>query len=239
VEAALADAWPDAIIQGSVNVPLHGDGGTYNVMGHPDVLRPMGLVLDGKTSRGLNLPRRTGPSQQQQFQRHCYAKGAWLEGYFPGVPLDDVMVGNVWVDRSADEKQLHVHLEPYDESVVQAATMWLDDVIYAFVHKQDARKEPAREVCEVTCGFYGTCRAMDTDVSGLLADDEVLAAVDMYQDGAALVKEGKRLKDQANARLNGIQGSTGEFTVRWVHVNGGPVAFTRDPYERLDIRRVK
>jgi hypothetical protein len=123
--------------------------------------------------------------------------------------------------------------------VVQAATMWLDDVIYAFVHKQDARKEPAREVCEVTCGFYGTCRAMDTDVSGLLADDEVLAAVDMYQDGAALVKEGKRLKDQANARLNGIQGSTGEFTVRWVHVNGGPVAFTRDPYERLDIRRVK
>ena len=239
VEEALAQAWPDAIIQSEVVVPLHGDGGTYNVWGHPDVLRPNGLVLDGKTDRGLNVVRRTGPNQQQQFQRHCYAKGAWLGGFFPGVALEDVMVGNVWVDRAADEKELHVHLEPYDERVVEAATLWLDDVIYAFLHKQDARKEPAREVCEATCGFYGDCRALDTDVTGLLSDEVVLTAVDMYQDGAALEREGKRLKDQAKAHLNGIQGSTGDFTVRWVHVNGSHVSYDRSGYEKLDVRRIK
>jgi hypothetical protein len=239
VERALAVAWPDAIVQSEVTVTLHGDGGTYRVMGHPDVVRPMGLVLDGKTDRGLGVPRRKGPNQQQQFQRHCYAKGAYECGFFPGVPLDDVMVGNVWVDRAADEHELHVNLEPYDERVVEAATMWLDDVIWSFVHQQEARKEPAREVCEATCGFYSDCRALDTDVTGLLSDDTVLTAVEMYQEGAVLEREGKRLKDQSRAHLSGIQGSTGEFSVRWVHVNGSHVEFDRGSYEKLDIRRMK
>jgi hypothetical protein len=117
--------------------------------------------------------------------------------------------------------------------------MWLDDVIYAFVHQQDARKEPAREVCKATCGFYGDCRAMDTDVTGFLTDDTVLTAIEMYEEGAGLAKLGNQLKDQAKAHLTGIQGSTGEFSVRWVHVNGSHVSYDRGGYDRLDVGRIK
>jgi len=238
VEAACEAAWPEALRNQTVNVTLVGDGGTYRVMGHPDLVLPWGII-DVKTDRGLAVVRRVGPSQQQQFQRHCYAKGAWEAGMFGDRPLSQVQVANVWVDRAADEKQVHVNLEPYDELVVEAATMWLDDVVYAYTNGQEARKEPPREVCAVTCGFYGDCRARDTDVSGLLTDDTVLTSVEMYREGLDLEKRGSQLKDQARAHLQGIQGSTGEYSVRWVHVNGSHVEYERGSYEKLDVRRIK
>jgi hypothetical protein len=237
VERAVTDAWPHAIRQAGVSVTLQGERGVYNISGHPDLLVD-NTVIDVKTARGLGVARRTGPSQQQQFQRHCYAKGAVESGLLTG-PLDKVKVANVWIDRAADEHEAHVHMEPYSEQVVESAGWWLDDVVYAYVHGEEARKEPAREVCEKVCGFYSTCRAMDTDVEGLLTDDETLAAVDMFSEGTRLEREGKRLKDQARSHLSGITGSTGEYTVRWTHINESEVAYTRGGYERLDIRRVK
>lgn len=239
VEAACAAIWPDAITQASVNVTLTGDGGVYNVGGHPDLLRPTGLVVDFKTSRSLVWAEKRGASQQQNFQRHCYAKGAWQGGFFPGVPLADVMVANVWIDRAGDDRRCHVQMEPYDETVVEAAADWLDGVIYAYVHDQEARKEPAREICQAACGFYATCRALDTDVEGLLTDEGVLASVGIYQEGALMEKQGKKMKEQAKANLADINGSTGEFAVRWVWKNGGPVAFERKGGYTLDIRPMR
>lgn len=237
-EQAIAARWPQAVLKAEVVCPLHGDGGDYLVNGHPDVLLP-GLVVDVKTTRGLGVVRRTGPDRQQQFQRHCYAKAAWLGGYFPGIPLEEVKVANVWFDRAGDEKEAYVQMEPYDERWVEEATMWLDDVIYAFVHQQTARKEPPREVCAATCGFFGDCRAQDTDVTGLLTDDTILAAVEMHREGAALRKQANLLLDQAKANLSGVIGSTGKFSVRWVNVNGSHVEYDRAGYQRLDIKEVK
>jgi len=237
VERACQAVWPNAIRQASVSCVLHGDGGAYIVSGHPDLILPTGLVIDVKTARGLGLPRRSGPSRQQQFQRHCYALGAYTKGLFlPGVTLEEVKVANVWHDRAADDHELYVHMEPYSGEVVEEAAMWLDDVAYAYKHGQEARKEPAREVCAKTCGHFADCRMLDTDVEGLLTDSEVVTAVDMYRDGIELEKQGRKLKDEAKSALTGVSGSTGKFTVRWVHVNGTHVEFDRDPYERLDIR---
>lgn len=238
VEEALKLAWPDAHFQSEVTVPMFGEQRTYNVMGHPDVIRPSGLLLDVKTSRGLQLPKRVGPSQQQQFQRHSYAKGASLAGLFD-VPLEQVQVANVWFDRAGDERECYVQMEPYNEAIVDMATMWLDEVVYAYLNDQEARKEPAREVCEVTCGFFKTCRLFDTDVEGLLTDDTILEAVRMYREGMDLTKQGAKMKDQAKAALDGVHGSTGEFMVRWVHVNGSHIEFDRNSYERLDIKGIK
>ncbi len=237
-EQAITAMWPHAHRQVEVTVRLIGERGTYNVTGHPDVIVD-DKVIDVKTSRGLGLARRNGPNQQQQFQRHCYAVGAWNAGYFGDLPLEEVKVANVWIDRAADERELYVQMEPFDPSVVEQAGWWLDDVIYSFVHQEEARKEPPREMCEKVCGFYRVCRAYDTDVEGLLTDDTVLAAVGMYTDGTALVREGERLKDQAKAHLDGIKGNTGEYSVRWTHVNGTHVEYDRGAYDRLDIRRTK
>jgi hypothetical protein len=239
VEQACLAIWPHAIRQPAVAVTLHGDGGDYVVTGHPDLVLPdEGIVVDFKTHRGLAVPRRTGPSRQQQYQRHGYALGAWEAGLFGDLDLSDVQVANVWVDRAADDHEVYAHMEPYDQRVIDEAAMWLDDVAYAYLHDQEARKEPAREVCAKACGHFADCRLYDTDVQGLLTDDTILASVDMYREAATMEKQARRLKDQAKAALTGVTGSTGKVMVRWVHINGTHVEFDRDPYDRLDVRDV-
>ena len=47
------------------------------------------------------------------------------------------------------------------------------------------------------------------------------------------------MKDEAKAALKNVEGSTGEFSIRWVKVSGGYVAYERPPYERLDIRPLR
>ena len=240
VERAYAAQHPAAIIQAEVHTTLVGDSGiTYHLLGHPDIIDPTGLLLDVKTDFGLGVIERTGPSQQQRWQRALYAKAAWEMGYFGDLPLDGIQVGNVWIDRGAVDKRCFVQLEPFDQQDIDAATFWVDEVVYSFIHKQTARKEPPRNVCFATCGFAQDCRGMDTDVQGLLTDDRQLTAVEMYVEGTRLEREAKRLKAQAKIALDGVSGSTGEFAIRWVHVGGAHVEFDRKPSDRLDIRPIK
>lgn len=240
IERAVAKAHPEWLIQQTVTVPLRGERAVYHVSGHPDIVDPSGRLIDVKTTRGLEIVRRKGASQQQQYQRHCYAKGAWLAGMFGDIPLEQVEVANLWMDRACDDKEFHVHMEPYSEDMVTEATMWLDDVVYAYAHGQDARKEPPREMCAKVCGFFSTCRALDTDVDGLITDETVLAAIDMHQEAMELERQAKRLKSQARANIPPtLVGSTGEYSVRWVHVNGTHVEYDRAGYDRLDVKAVK
>jgi hypothetical protein len=231
---AVPQVWPDAITQSEVTVTLKGDTGTYNVLGHPDV-----VVLDNKGTSKMGVVRKVGPKAQQQFQRHLYGKAAWEAGMFPNHSLEEVRVGNVWHDRSAQEKNLHVQIEPFNPEVVDEATAWLDDVVYAYMAGEEARKEPHRAFCEGYCPHFSTCRAEDTDVEGLITDPETLAGVDLLLEAKALESEAKRKKNQAQIALKGVQGSTGTYTVRWVSVNGGPVSFNRESYMRLDVRKVR
>lgn len=237
MEQAMVDAWPGAISQAEVTVTLQGEAHTYNVTGHPDLVLPLkGYLIDCKTARGLALARRLGPNQQQQFQRHCYALGAHQAGLFGDLPLSEIKVANIWMDRAGDEREFHVDMEPYNPQVVLDAAAWLDEVVYDYLHGTESRKEPPREVCAVTCGFFSTCRA--SDVEGLIDSDSTVAAVEMYVEGADIEKHGKRLKDQARAALAGVNGNTGKFTVRWVHISGSHVEFDRRPSERLDIKPI-
>lgn len=240
VEQAYIAAYPDAVRQATVSVVLHGDGGDYTLTGHPDLIDPKGILVDVKTTRGLGRVRRDGPSLQQQFQRHCYGVGAYNAGLFnDNVTLEDVQVANVWIDRTGDERECHVHMEALSLDVVEQAGMWVDDVVYAYKNNIEARKEPAREMCAKACGHFATCRALDTDVEGLITDQGTVTAVDMYRDGLALERQAKKLKDEAKAVLQGVDGSTGKFTVRWVHVGESTVSFTRQPYDRLDVKPTK
>lgn len=236
--AKFADSPLTPIVQGEVEVTLDGDDGrTYILKGHPDLVFS-DLVLDVKTAYGLDLVRRTGASRQQRFQRHLYGLGALACGMVK-VDDTDLRVGNVWIDRSGVDKSVHVEIEPYSSDVVRQATAWLDEVVYAYLHGQTAEKEPPREVCAVTCGFYDTCRMWDTDVEGLLTDVTVLEAVKMHVEGMKLERHGKHLKTQAAANLKGIQGSTGRHMLRWVHVNESPIkAGVRRAYDRLDVKPI-
>lgn len=239
-QAIAAHFGGEVITQAEVQIELKGEERVFNIGGHPDVILPEeNLLLDGKTTYGLNVVRKNGPSMQQQFQRHCYAKGAWEAGYFGDTPLEDVLVGNFWIDRSAKEKAVHVDVEPYSEDVVDQAGQWLDDVVYAYLQQEEARKEPPREMCAAVCGFFTVCRAYDTDVEGLIEDRELLGAIDLYREGQELEKRGRALKKEASAHLDGVSGSTREVMVRWVHVNESQVpTFTRAAYDKLEVRKI-
>lgn len=240
IEEAVMDAFPDMIRQSEVLITLYGDSGTYQLNGHPDLIDPKGRLIDVKTSDGLGKVRRTGPSQQQQFQRHCYAKAAHLAGLFnPEVTLNDITVSNIWFDRSAREREAYVHTEPFDQRMVEAATMWLDDVVYAFKNGEAARKEPPREMCYAACGFAPECRGGDMSSHGLIEDLEQLAAVAMMRQATELERAARKMKDEAKAALKGVTGSTGEYSVKWIKIGGGYVAYERPPYERLDIRPIR
>jgi hypothetical protein len=240
IEAAFVAEHPEMIRQSEVEIVLVGDTGTYVLNGHPDLIDPRGKVWDVKTVFGLNHIQRTGPSQQQQFQRHCYAKAAYRAGLFnDGVSLSDVTVGNVWFDRSAEEPVPYIHSEPYDERVVEMATSWIDDVVYAYLHDEPARKEPPIAMCAKACGFYLDCRAGQGLVGGLIDDTDALAAVDMFNTASELEREAKRMKNQAKVHLNGVEGSTGTYSISWSKVAGGEVSYHRDPYLRLSVRKLR
>lgn len=242
MEQAACQIWPDAIRQAEVSITLPSDDGkhAYRIYGHPDLLRPMGLLIDFKTDRGLEVPRRVGPSKQQWFQRHLYAKASWECGLFDDdVALDDVLVANVWMDRACDDKELHVDMEPFSERACVEAAEWLDEVVYRWKHDSVAPKEPPREVCEKTCGYFPSCRGDEVTVQGLLTDPTVVAAAAMYDEGLSFERDGRRLKDQAKAHLDGVSGSTGKFSVRWINIEGGDVAYTRQPSQRLQVKAIK
>lgn len=237
VEAAIARAFPEVYTQSTVTVHLEGDGGLYTLTGHPDVIFPWG-IMDGKTTDGLEIPKRNGSNRQQKFQRHLYALGAANGGYF-SVPLEEAKVGNMWIDRSGRTKELFVELEPFDPQVVDEATMWLDEAVYAFRNGQVGQKEPPREWCARACGHFEDCRLYDTDVTGISYDPELMTAVELHREGKAMEKEGKRMADEANAALRGFTGYVPGFQVRWTHINPSDVAYTRDGYDRLNIQPLK
>ncbi|HVQ18894.1 MAG TPA: hypothetical protein VMT27_07650, partial [Actinomycetes bacterium] len=166
-ERAFVKRYPNVLQQPDVTVTLRGERNTFHVPGHPDLVNPDGEIIDFKTTRGLEVVRRKGPSQQQQFQRHGYGLGAYEAGLFE-VGLDKVRVTNVWIDRAADDKEVYVHSEMFDHGVVEQMTWWLDEVVYAYVNEQPARKEPPYEMCQKVCGFFKDCRLGETDVQGLL-----------------------------------------------------------------------
>lgn len=241
LEQAVKMARPDAIIQAEAPLTLQGEQGTYVIPGHPDIIFPEGILLDAKAPNGLEAARRDGMAdQQKRFQRHAYGWAAWNFGLFDDdVAPEDILVGNVWIDRSARERGLLVKTEPLDPAVIDEATQWLDEVVYAWQHGEEARKEPAREVCRKTCGFFRECRAYDTDVQGLLTDPAVLAAVDMNLEATDLTRRAKNLKEEAKDILDGVAGSTGKHLVRWVNVPASTVSYQRRAYQKLSVTKAK
>jgi hypothetical protein len=195
------------------------------------------MIPTHNTDYGLDVIERTGPTLQQMFQRHCYARAAYEAGLFT-IPLSQVKTANVWLDRSGQQQRLHAHVDDYDPWIVAQAAAWLDDVVYAHAYHHEARKEPPREMCAKVCGHFSTCRALDTDATGLLTDDSVLAAVDVIRDARRMIREAERMKRAASAKLTGITGTTGKFSVRWVWDNESDVAYHRDGYYKLDVREM-
>lgn len=211
------------------------------ISGHPDIVIPEeNTVLDIKTVDGFQWVKREGTSQQHKYQRHLYAIGCIEANIFDRTK--PVYVGNVYLDRSGKQNKPLVMVEEMDPMLTDEIDAWVGDVIYAVKHGEDASRDIPAAVCERICSHFTACRgALETHEGGELIEDTILvSAVDMYTEARNMEKMAKQMKEEASARLVGVNGSTGQWQVRWVEVQPSKVeAFEKTGYSRLDIRKAR
>lgn len=241
IEAAIKEAHPDWLV-GSIDgirVTATLPSGA-EISGHPDIVVPSAnAVLDIKTVDGFQWVKREGTSLQHKYQRHLYALGLIQAGI-----LNDsqpVLVGNIYFDRSGKEPEPLVLVDEMDPTLTPEIDSWVQDVIYAVTHNEDASRDVAAAVCERICSHYTACRGgLETYESEFIDNPELLSAVDMYVQGRDMKKEGEAMQKAAQAILDGVNGSTGTYQVRWVDVQPTTVeSFEKSGYRRMDIRKVR
>ena len=241
IEAAIKEAHPDWLV-GSIDgirVTATLPSGA-EISGHPDIVVPSAnAVLDIKTVDGFQWIKREGTSLQHKYQRHLYAMGLIQAGI-----LDDtkpVLVGNIYFDRSGKEPEPLVLVEDMDATLTPEIDSWVQDVIYSVNQGEDASRDVPAAVCERICSHYTACRGgLETYEAEFIDNPELLSAVDMYVQGRDMKKEGEAMQKAAQALLDGVNGSTGTYQVRWVDVQPTTVeSFEKTGYRRMDVRKVR
>jgi hypothetical protein len=242
VEAAIKEAHPDWLLGSIDNVTVTATlPSGAEISGHPDIVVPQSnAVLDIKTVDGFEWVKREGTSLQHKYQRHLYAMGLIQAGILDGAQT--VLVGNIYFDRSGKNPDPLVLVEEMDPTLTNEIDSWIQDVIYAVKNQEDASRDIPAAVCERICSHFTVCRgALETQDEGEFIDNpELLAAVDMYVTARETKKQAEAAQKAAQAILDGVNGSTGTYQVRWVDVQPTTVeSFEKAAYRRMDIRKVR
>ena len=211
------------------------------VTGTPDLILPdYNAIIDVKTVDGFSWIKREGVSQNHKWQRHTYAMGAIAAGL-----LDDsktVWVGNYFIDRSGKEPEPMFLIEEMDPTLTNEIDSWIGDVTYAVKNGEEAMRDIPAPVCERICSYFTECRGglPVNDGQDVIEDDDLKAAIRMYVEARDLEKDAGKMKREAQARLYGVNGTDGEWQVRWTHINPSTVdSFEKAAYERMDVRKIR
>jgi hypothetical protein len=214
--------------------------GTPDIMGVVTVIgSDWYAVLDIKTKDGLAEAIKFGPTMNHRFQRATYCAGAIQSGMVPTGYR--VLVGNVFVDRSGADDRVIVDVEEWHDAMLLEVDDWITDVIYARTHHEEASRDVAAPVCEVICEYFTVCRGnLPMGDAEPIRDETLRRGLALYADGAKLAKDAEAMKAGAKAILQGVNGTDGEWTVRWIDMPETKVAgFSRAPYKRIDVRRAR
>jgi hypothetical protein len=241
---ALRVMHPDWVIDDTRVTAVFPSG--FEVSGTPDVMGIMAVlgrgfyaVLDVKTKDGLAEARKQGSTQNHRYQRHTYALGAKQAGL---VPQDHaLLVGNVFVDRSGSDENVHVDLEYFDDLLTTEVDEWLQDVRYAVMHNEDAQRDVAAPVCEVICEYFTACRGnLPMTDAEPLRDPQIMKWIDLYVEGRDMEKAGEAQKKEAAKLLRGMNGTDGRYSLRTIEVaEVYQEGYMKRGHVRLDVRKVK
>lgn len=241
VERAIKDRYPTWLVGSIDNVEVTATlPSGVEIKGHPDiVIVEENAVIDIKTVDGLAYVRNQGASLQHKYQRHLYALGLIQSGILDS--SKPVIVGNLYMDRSGKEPQPLLLTEEMDPALTGEIDLWVEDVIYAIKHNEDANRDVASPVCERICEFFTVCRgSLPDDDSDLIQDPELINAVDAYVRARDMEKEASQLKKEAQNILAGVSGSTGTHQVRWTEIQPTVVeSFQKTGYMRMDVRKLR
>jgi hypothetical protein len=241
VEAAIKEAHPDWLVGSIDNVRVTATlPSGAEISGHPDIVVPSAnAVLDIKTVDGFEWIKREGTSLQHKYQRHLYALGLLQGGLLNDT--EPVLVGNIYFDRSGKKSDPLVIVEEMDPTLTAEIDSWIQDVIYSVKNNEDASRDVPAAVCERICAHFTACRGgLETQDAEFIDNPELLSAVDMYVQARDMKKEAESMQKAAQAILDGVNGSTGTYQVRWVDVQPTTVeSFEKVGYRRMDVRKVR
>ena len=115
---------------------------------HVDFYQPDAeKITDWKTTKKSNLSRM--PYESQRWQVHTY-------GYLAkqaGLKVKEVEL--VIIPRDGDERDIKVHVEPYDEATALEALSWLRDRYAEAANGVLPAPEKYASFCRLYCPFYG------------------------------------------------------------------------------------
>jgi hypothetical protein len=238
VGAALATSHPDWIIDDRKVTATLPSGAV--ISGTPDIIAPdWNAIIDIKTVDGFEWVKRNGVNQNHVYQRHLYALGALQAGL---LKEENLLVGNFYIDRSGKEPEGLLVLSDYDPTLTNVIDSWVQDVIYAVKNGETASRDIPAAICERICPFFTACRGeLEThDGAEIIDNPELLTALDMYVEGRDMVKEGEKMKREAQSRLYGVNGRSDTYQIRWVEVASTTVdSSEKTAYSRMDVRPVR
>lgn len=221
---------PRLIVDAELTVTLP-NGFSFPV--HPDEIDPdEPSVTDYKTKDGLEAIRRGLTDDQYRFQRHIQT----LAAIQAGIVGENAVARNVFIDRSGRDGAPHVEQEPFSQQIIEQATEWLDDVLYAREHDEEAWKDRPRVFCEQFCRFYTACREPEIDVEEI-TDPKLAALVDALGEADQRAKAEKSLIDElkkGDVPLAGLTGRTENFRIvsKWVN------SAKQTPHWRVEVKPV-
>lgn len=245
LERHTKEAIPEALIQQEVTVHMRVGDYQLNLPGHPDIILPRGYgneVRDAKSKDGLAVVAKAGPTDQQRFQLALYGR-ACIDADL--VDAEGLVLSLVYLDRSgADGPRPEVFSWLWTEAEVTEAEEWLRDVFVAIESGEEASRDKPRTWCEQWCKFAPTCRSQDSDVTGLIEDEELALAAKVYATAAKAESKAKRDKDSAKAVLLGVSGHTADYSIRTVTVPESVTiceedTHTRRGYSKIEVKERK
>lgn len=223
---AVKKLYPHKLIEQSLTVRLPSG---LDVPLHPDEIDPEEpSVTDYKFVNDLALIRRTGPTDQQQAQRHLQYLAAHQAGLVP----PEGLVRNLFVD--SDDLDLRwVHQEPFSMDWVERADAWYGGVVYAVKHGEDGEREWPINLCKDYCPWFAKCRPPLTDSLNQIVNVELAQTVQIAFAARRDRKEAELIEKQAVSKLKGVTGRAGNVSVVSTTVNK-----TTGSYVKVDMQEV-
>lgn len=192
-------------------------------------------VIDFKSLDGNASMEDGEPPFKNLAQIMTYLLGAIQMGLL----TEDATWNLVYVDRSGAEPVPVVLSGTLDMDVIAEMEERISQAEYAAMFNEEPMRDEPISMCESFCQFFKVCRG-DWQPQGLIVEPAVVKAADLYLEGAALVKRGNRLRDEAKAVLKGQEGNTGTAIVRWTRINGGVVPeYKRKAYDKIEVKEVR
>lgn len=240
----------------AVNEHLRHDVRTYATLPNGAVIpcngdevslaEPSYVDIKTKDRDGLRVVRRAGPDPEHRWQAHVNYAGLTQYGgdildpatgevveHFDPLPAEGV-VRLVYVDRSGKDPRPVVWQEPYDPSVLDEAAEWLDDVLYAVKHDEEAQKHDNREFCKNYCPFFTACRGAEERIGEeRITSPQVDAWLSLLHFAKEQSDELAGIAREMKERLEGMNARSATHRVRSVYVN-----HKTSPYWRVDTERI-